>query len=166
MQTNFFTQISDFLDGLDINLNLTMINGEITLSMLPKPKCDEPSKKMIRPLSIKATPEALDKAFFDAINKPLVKTQSWSKVMIAFEADMLKAEAESQKAKKQKKEQEALLKKVEAKATKASELLDTDPKKALSVINEGLTIDRNSIKLKELKQQANQKLGRGTELFQ
>jgi PRTRC genetic system protein E len=165
METNFFTQISTYLNGVDININLTKIDGEITLAILPKPKCDEKSKKAIRPLTITSTPDKLDNAFFDAVDKPLEKTKTWSKSMSSFEADMAKAEAESQRAREQKKEKDALEKKVEGKVTKATELLDTDPRKALTIIKDGLKISPESTKLKDLEQQANQKLGMGADLF-
>jgi PRTRC genetic system protein E len=62
---NFFQQLFEQLDGIDLTLNVKRKNGKITLSVLPQ------TAGTISPALITGTPDELDEGFFEAIKVPI-----------------------------------------------------------------------------------------------
>lgn len=66
---DFFKQLHEISDGLDITMRIKAKNGKLTISVLP----DNIDK--VQPLITTGTPEHLDAEFIEAIRKPLADTK-------------------------------------------------------------------------------------------
>jgi PRTRC genetic system protein E len=62
---NFFQQMFDLMDGIDVTITMKRKNGKLTMSVLPQ------TASSISPALITGTPDELDEGFFDAIKVPL-----------------------------------------------------------------------------------------------
>lgn len=62
---NFFQNIFELTDGIDVTISIKRKNGKLTLSVLPQ------TTATIQPAIITGTPEELDAGFFDAVKAPI-----------------------------------------------------------------------------------------------
>ncbi|HXR84290.1 MAG TPA: PRTRC system protein E, partial [Hanamia sp.] len=69
---NFFQQLFEKIDGIDLSLNIKRKNGKITLSVLPQ------TAGTISPALITGTPEELDAGFFEAVKAPIAEAKGLS----------------------------------------------------------------------------------------
>ncbi len=84
---DFFKQLSQIIDGVDINLTIRKSGDELTLLLQPK-AVKESSKTLIKPLSMRATPQELDEVFFSTISNPVKKATGIIASIEVFETDM------------------------------------------------------------------------------
>jgi PRTRC genetic system protein E len=62
---NFFQQIFDLMDGIDVTITMKRKNGKLTMSVLPQ------TAAVISPALITGTPQELEEGFFNAIRVPM-----------------------------------------------------------------------------------------------
>ena len=91
MEANFFRQIADL--NLTGSLQLTIAKGAenryVVSVLLINGNCGDQVKRTIPPLNIRATPDELDKGFFETITKPM---QTVSGLMVDMESFMKQVE--------------------------------------------------------------------------
>jgi PRTRC genetic system protein E len=95
----FFQKLSEIIDGVDINLSIHKKDGELTVLVVPvtdKPvektsKTDKENKpKVSKPMSIKGSPEELDKEFFSSIGEALKETSGLVAKTRAYKEELKK----------------------------------------------------------------------------
>ncbi|HXS55773.1 MAG TPA: PRTRC system protein E [Hanamia sp.] len=79
---NFFQQLFEQLDGIDLTLNIKRKNGKITLSVLPQ------TAGVISPALITGTPAELDEGFFDAVKAPIQEAKGLNVSLANLEASI------------------------------------------------------------------------------
>lgn len=84
---NFFKQLSQMMDGVDINLAIRKANGELTILLQPK-ATDKEVKTIIKPLNIQGSPEELDEHFFNTISTTVKKATGIIASIEVFEKDI------------------------------------------------------------------------------
>lgn len=114
---NFFKTLSEINPGLDVNLQIKMLDGKLAVSVLPQ------GVSNISPVVLTGTAEEIDEGFMNAITKPLENTHGL-KVALKEHEDSLKA-AEAEKKKKEK-DKPAASKKDKAPKAKSKDLEDED----------------------------------------
>lgn len=82
---NFFQQMFDLIDGIDVNINIKRKNGKLTMSVLPQ------TASSITPALITGTPDELDEGFFDAIKVPLDTAKGLKADLEQFNASVANA---------------------------------------------------------------------------
>lgn len=66
---NFFKELTELLQGVQVTLTIKEKNGKVSVSVLPD------SVDKVQPLVVTATAEELDSKFIDAIRKPIAAVQ-------------------------------------------------------------------------------------------
>lgn len=84
---NFFKQLSELIDGIDVNLTIRKSNEELTILLQPK-AAKEGTKTSLKPLNIKGTPEELDEHFFSTISATVKKATGIIASIEVFEKDI------------------------------------------------------------------------------
>lgn len=84
---NFFKQLSNLMDGVDINLTIRKSNGELTILLQPK-NTEKETKTIIKPLNIQGSPDELDEHFFNTISTTVKKATSIIASIEVFEQDL------------------------------------------------------------------------------
>lgn len=121
----FFAQISRFAQTSDINITISAVGeGQLAVSVLPKPKVTDAVKDRLAPLVLRASPASLDEGFFAELTAPLSRNQEFYKDLSAWEAAQQKAEQENRRAQKQKEELDKLRKKADVSLQRAEELIE------------------------------------------
>lgn len=127
MNTNFFRQLAE----LDITgtLQLIIAKGEegnyIVSTILDNEQCGDKAKNLIPPFNLRATPEELDREYFDRITTPI---QTVSGVMVEMEAFLKQVE--------QAKAQSAMVKGKAEKERKETDVKDKKYKDAMAKVDE------------------------------
>jgi len=93
---NFFQQMFDLMDGIDVTITMKRKNGKLTMSVLPQ------TAAVISPALITGTPEELEEGFFNAIRVPMDTAKGLKAELAQFNesvenAKNVKAVAESDK---------------------------------------------------------------------
>lgn len=109
--STFFKSISQFTPGVDLQINITAGKGdELTVSVFPKKKVNDPAAIMIKPIVVTGTPEEIDAGLIALITEPLQKTSGLLSNIKKYEDSLATAaantKAEKDKAEKEKKEKE------------------------------------------------------------
>mgnify|MGYP001795003294 CR=1 FL=1 len=167
MKTNFFSELSNLIDGVDLNLTIKKIEGQLTVVCFATPRIDDAAKNKIRPLRFTATAQELDTEFFEKVTKPLHTVTSWTAEMQDFDKSMALAEAESQRSKKREQEEKKNKEQAQKLLTKAQKLLNEEkkPRQAITVINEILTLSPGYEPATKLLTTAKEKAGMPQDLF-
>jgi len=116
MSSSFFTQISTYMEHCNLNIDMSMSGGKLTVALNPKPTAEDPALKKLMPLIMSGTPEEMDAEFFEKLQSPLQALADASNNAAEFEAALKEAEsktkaakaAEEQKKKDQKKAKELI----------------------------------------------------------
>ena len=125
----FFTTIHQMMtDGVDLTLVIRKVNGQLTVSTLPKSNgLKDEAQNHIVPLTVSGLPQELDAGFLQAIARPIHKAAGLITNMAQFEAQAEKAASESKAAKdakaKETKEEKEKREKYEKHLKKAEELI-------------------------------------------
>lgn len=102
---NFFNNLSQYLNGTDINITIHGGDNLLVVSVLPKSTSKESDVKL-KPLIFRGTPEELDEGFLSSLVKPLTQANELLRNASEFEAQ-LESEKKSLKEKKDKKDQKS-----------------------------------------------------------
>jgi PRTRC genetic system protein E len=103
----FFQELSKIIDGVDINLTIHKQDGELTILVIPViteksteklTKTDKENKpKVSKPMSIKGSPEELDKEFFNSVGEALKETSGFAAKTGAYKEQLKKNTEELEK---------------------------------------------------------------------
>ncbi|MES2328566.1 MAG: PRTRC system protein E [Bacteroidota bacterium] len=128
METNFFQQIADLQLSGNIRLNIQpQSDNKLLVSLLlTSDQVKDKTAYNIPPLLLNGTPLELDNGFFEAVTKPIQKTNGLLCNLIEHEKGMEKAQKESRvekdKAEASKKDKEGKRKKFDEQMKKVEEL--------------------------------------------
>lgn len=136
-----FKLLEQFLDGVNVNMTIAKNGEQLTVSILPQPKCKDEAKKGIAPILLKGTAEELDKEFHVLIQKPLEKISGITANIVNFEESAEKMAKESKAAEALKEQARKDKEKAEKLVVKAKEYLEKkEYDKATFQVNEALKL--------------------------
>ena len=115
----FFKSIEKHLDNINLNMTITKSETGIVVSVLPVLNCKDEAVKNITPILLKGTAEEMDTEFAGIIQQPLETVSGVASNIIEFEQSVTKA-----------KENSAVKKAADDKATKAKTKAEKDAEKA------------------------------------
>ena len=136
-----FKFLEQFLGNVHINMAITNNGDQITVSILPSPRCKDDAKKSITPIMLKGTAEELDAEFHSLVQKPFEKVAGITANIINFEESADKLAKESKAAESLKEAGKKNKEKAEKLVVKAKEYLEKkEYDKAMFQVNEALKL--------------------------
>ncbi|MGB6153852.1 MAG: PRTRC system protein E [Pricia sp.] len=138
--SNFFSTLHR--TGIEqYGISISFDGDAVSVSVLPKSSAKDKALQSLKPLTLHGTVTEVDNKFFEILQKPLERTNTFFRNTTAFEQALKETEQKTQQAKKKKES-------TSKKATELKQLLKekdfnpmTDHKKASDIANEILKID-------------------------
>lgn len=156
METNFFSQIENLLNGQDLSIIIKKKGDQLTVGVFPKPRVDDPIKNEFPSLQLVGTTSEMDQNFINHVKQPLQHSSEWATNTQSFEEKMARIKQESQQAAEEKKEKQQRLYRIKEILKEANSLIaDKNFAGAASTVKRALNLDPDNKESLELQTKIN-----------
>lgn len=160
-------EIAEYLDQVDLTINITKSNGKLVVSVLPKPNTDDPAKNRLTPFVVNGdNPSDVEETVVNALTESLPQIAQITNSMNHYMDSVKEMEANAKMKEEEKKKAKELNSKITDKLKGFDELLKNNLDEAKKVVDAVVKLDANNkdvIKAKD--SYAKAKASSGGDLF-
>lgn len=140
-------EIAKHLDQVDLNINVSKSGDKLIVSVLPKPKTDDPAKEQLTPFVVSGEDyEQVENTLMECLTESLPKVAEITNSMNHYLDGVKEMEAKSKMKEKAKKEAKDIEDKIKKKLEGFDKLIEENLDEAEKVVNAVVKLNPNSSK--------------------